>query len=488
MLLNRNSIRGLSQFCWSTVALRAISSRWVNFSSSSIPARLGHEGHGSLGTGTSASNAPEASEQDSEADMRKAEASLAELCQEALDDMPRSEPFKRTPQREREPAYARPAHRYSTRPPIAPGTKEYLRFVRIFGLSTDMTLTDILEGIAQTAPVGRVLHIEWEKKGVVNHRGMEVKGARVLFDHDAAAADLVRLSKQQTFLVRGEPVFVSIWSKRAFHSNAEAENVSRVLHIRGPRDVEDFSEEGIRNFLLGDDRVVRALGPLGLDTEAVVTTELEGDKRRIEWRFFSNEKQAKIVLHILRRAFYKSLSVRPGPDPCWNERLYPKGRTGHKDARYLPATSGELRRPSVHGHGRVSSDKNNHHPPDKMFARPVWERDQILWGAAQKDGRVEDRLVRKSYGQHKKPRPLNESQKERISAWTQMGQFPKTDVQNDRIHDRQQTARPKSLDKEQMKRISAWTEAELPQDGEDPFRQVFQKALSDGKKRGLPKF
>lgn len=342
------------------------------------------------------------------------------LSKTAPSDRLRPAPSRTMPQNGPQPI-RRQQIRDWRRPQLAPETKEYLRFVRIFGLSADMTLANILEGIAQTAPVGRVLHIEWDKKGLIRHREMKVKGAMVLFDHDAAAADLVRLAKQQTFLVRGESVHVSIWAKRAFHGNVEAANASRVLHIRGPRDVENFSEEGIRTVIMENQEVVKVLGSLALDAEAVITTELGGGKRLIEWRFFSNERQAKILLLILRRLFHKSLSVDPGPDPCWNERLYPRDRTGGKDVRYLPAISKGFKWPTVREDGRSSGAWEAHHLSGSMATKAAWERDQMLRETARKDFGHETQLVQKLHGRRKKPAPLDETQRQRIAAWTEAG-------------------------------------------------------------------
>lgn len=241
---------------------------------------------------------------------------------------------------------ARPHNR--ARPHIAPGAREYLRFARIFNLATTTTLGDILGALAATAPVGRVLDIAWDRGGRARpFKGRDVRAAIVLFDHEAAVVDLMRLATQRRgvgaggdgvqegFCVCGERPFVSVWTQRAFNGNVDAPEFSRVLVMQGSQDVPGFSEEELRALLLGNEAVVKALGELGLETEQVVTTDSGMGQRKIEWRFFSNQKQARVVLPIMRRYFYKELRIDFGPDPCWNEKDYPRQRTSTRDVRHL---------------------------------------------------------------------------------------------------------------------------------------------------------
>ncbi|CAN8106060.1 unnamed protein product [Discula destructiva] len=272
------------------------------------------------------------------------------------------------------PEAARPFS-LARRPSIAPGTKEYFRFARIFGLSADMTLADVLAGIAATAPVGRVLDISWDRPNrIVRRSGRDVRGAFVLFDHDAAPVDLVRLARQRTFRVRGEVLHVSVWTQRPFHGNTVAENSSRVLCLRGPRDVEGFSEEGIRELLMGNANVVKALGPLGLDAEAVKTTDWGGGQRLIEWRFFSNEKQCRVVFPIVRRYFYKELTIGYGRDPCWDEKVYPRQRMSSHKIRQLSGIAEALRAPNPRRRHR--GDEGNTLPREVMVKWSPEEYDQ----------------------------------------------------------------------------------------------------------------
>lgn len=202
--------------------------------------------------------------------------------------------------------------------------RKFFRFVRIFGLDMHTTLADIVEGIAQTAPVGRVLSVRFERKTTIKN-GIEFKAALVLFDHRVAPIDLQRLARQGSFLVRGACPWVAVSYERSFHDNDFSELSSRVVLLHGRTDVADFSEEGIRDLIVSNTEAMRSLGPLGLESEPVWVRDWDG-RRYMEWRFFDNYKQARVFLQILRRYFHKQLSVAPGPDPCWNSSLYPKER------------------------------------------------------------------------------------------------------------------------------------------------------------------
>lgn len=216
--------------------------------------------------------------------------------------------------------------------------KKYFRLSRIFGLQMSTTFVDIVRGIEHTAPVGRVLSIQFEKNTSVM-RGTEYKAATVLFDDEAAPVDLLQLAKQGTFLVCGACPFVAIHYGRAFHGNDHHELSSRVLVIRGRSDVAEFTEGGIRDLVANSPAAVRALGPLGLESEPVVIRDWEGT-RHMEWRFFDNEKQTRVLFLVLRRHFYKKLTIFPGRDPCWNPYLYPKDRKDSMRSRATTSSRG----------------------------------------------------------------------------------------------------------------------------------------------------
>ncbi|KAJ4417268.1 hypothetical protein N0V82_006301 [Gnomoniopsis sp. IMI 355080] len=372
-------------------------------------------------------------EEELDAEIRRAGASLADLSLQAapaFDSRPKSSGT--TPLTGPQPAHEQRTQGLG-KPQVSAEKRNYFRFVCILGLSAETRLADILEGIAQTAPVGRVLHVHWEKDEVAIRRKSKSKAAFVLFDHDVAAADLVRLAKQRVFLVRGKTPHVSIWDKRPFNSNFTGEDASRVLHIRGPRDVEGFSVEGIRDLLLGNDRIVKALGPLGLDAETIVTKQIGGGRQLIEWRFFSNDKQARPVLFLLRRLFYKSLSIDFGPDPCWNEELYPRVCKG---TRRLPVIREPFKWPSVRRQELTSSDEDTHDSPERNVARPAFEPYQMSSEDLQKDATHGIQLLEKLLGHDKAPlTTLGERQYERIAAWTQTSQSAKTDAQHGHEYD-----------------------------------------------------
>ncbi|KAF3760988.1 hypothetical protein M406DRAFT_334607 [Cryphonectria parasitica EP155] len=214
----------------------------------------------------------------------------------------------------------------------------FYRFARIFGLDPTVTHLDIVRGIAKTAPVGRVLSVAIPDK-IHSKNGKDLKAAIVLFDHAAAPQDLVRLAKQGSFLIRGQPPHVAIYYDRAFSGNDFSENSSRVLYLRGNPDEEGFTEERLRELLLGNDRVVQALGPLGLKSEPVKCSKLPSGQHFMEWRFFDNQRQARVLLQVLRQHFQGRVSITMGHDPCWNKTLYPRDRKNTGNAIYMGAMS-----------------------------------------------------------------------------------------------------------------------------------------------------
>lgn len=233
-------------------------------------------------------------------------------------------------------ATPRPGQRpHRRRESVAAIKRDYFRFARIFGLDSSTTLTDIVEGIAQTAPVGRVLSVQFEKKTSTKN-GRELKAANILFDHEDAPPNLVHLAKQGSFLVRDSCPWVTVYRGRAFHGNDDGEFSSRVVRIRGRADVADFSEEGIRDLMESSPTAMQALGSLGLESEPVRVRDDQDGTRQIDWRFFDNQRQTRVIIPILRRHFYRQLSITPGPDPCWNPTLYPKERTSFKSSFISP--------------------------------------------------------------------------------------------------------------------------------------------------------
>lgn len=223
-----------------------------------------------------------------------------------------------------------------------PEDKGICRFARIFVVDASVTFTDVVAGIAQTAPVGRVLSMSQRRYSWATKNGKSRRLFTVLFDHEAAPLDLVRLASQGVFTVRGETPHVTVWREHKFKSNDHDKFSSRVLLLRGRNDVEDFSEDGIRALVQGDPMAVRALGSLGLSSETVVTTENEEEgTRAIEWRFFDNHKQVRPLFMILRRHFQGRASIAPGRDPCWNAASYPWTRSLESEEK-APEASQEI--------------------------------------------------------------------------------------------------------------------------------------------------
>lgn len=218
------------------------------------------------------------------------------------------------------------------RPVLEPGQKQYYRFARIFGLDPATSLTDIVAGIMETAPVGRVLSVSFEKKVGHAKEGKNALSAFVLFDHEAGPRKLVGLAKAKKFSVLGACPFVAVYHERAFHANDHSETSSRVVRLKGRADVVDFNEQAIRNLLADNREVMKVMGPLGLAAETVITRDSQSGVRHMEWRFFDNQKQASVFVTLLRRQFYGKVSVQFGPDPCWDPGLYPRDGVNLEDA------------------------------------------------------------------------------------------------------------------------------------------------------------
>lgn len=467
MLLIRRSLRIASHSGRTVQALRVIPSSWVCFSSSSVKADHGLIRHDLHGVTTESSAFSEASEVDYGVEQLQTEASSAGLGQQMAPDQGSRPERSRTTQLIRWPQPAVEELLRVRKSLYSTLKGRCFRCVRLFTLGSDVTLADILEGIAQTAPVGRVLHIEWEKHAITHQYGQEsAKCAFVLFDTHAAALDLFRLAKQQTFLVRGKRVFASIWRQVAFDTNFEREDASRVVYIRGPRYVEGFNEEDMRKVLMRHERLVQTVGPLGLDAEACITEALGRGEKSITWRFYSQEKQARPVLAILRQAFYKKLRIRVGRDPCWNEDLYPKDRTNSSTDRFLPMPAKkEFSWPSVRKDNHISRDKqptklvrkyfiasaedHKHMPKEKGQIKhkqnsqqvekpsisPTKDQELMPGKGGQPVHERDIELIEKLYGSPDVPLRLDERQEERIAAWTQITHLPKTNTQHDQEND-----------------------------------------------------
>lgn len=294
----------------------------------------------------------------------------------------------------------------------AAGRKQYYRFVRLFGLHPEVTHLDIVKGISETAPVGRVLSVDIGNK-VSKLNQKDVRFAFVLFDHEAAPQDLLRLSKQGSFLVHGETPHVALYRDRAFNNNDPADLSSRVLQLCGSPDVEGFSEEELRELLLSNQQVAQALGPLGLSSEPVEWRIVSKDKILMEWRFFDNHKQVKVLLPILRRLFYRELSVWPGPDPCWNSEIYPRDRHNTGNAMYLGflgRTTEHFKQHRASGATSAPLFRGESTLPSRLAQIIGSRRSEAYDGARGKRG---NDMVQKD-------ERLNKDERQRVRAWTEL--------------------------------------------------------------------
>ncbi|ROW08773.1 hypothetical protein VMCG_02720 [Cytospora schulzeri] len=228
--------------------------------------------------------------------------------------------------------------------------------VHITGLDPTLTLPELLQSIAETAPVGMVL----SARLLPDKNNNEPKGPRkkprelyslssnphippppppppsspqkadIVFGNENAPYELRQRARDGTFLVRGRTPFVAVNSQLVFNYPKVELRRSRVLRIRGPPGVEGFSEEAIRAVLAADATAMEAVGALGVQSEPVLMREEEeevkeggeegrtgGMVRVMEWRFFGTV-QAKAFKVVLREHFGRQLEIANAPDPCWD--------------------------------------------------------------------------------------------------------------------------------------------------------------------------
>lgn len=196
--------------------------------------------------------------------------------------------------------------------------------VHITGLDPSLTLTELLQSIAETAPVGMILSARLlpadGRRG--NSRPSSLK-ADIVFGNENAPYALRQRAREEAFLVRGRPPFVAVNTQLAFDSPKADLRRSRALRIRGPPGVNGFDEASMRGILASSAAAMRAAGALGVESEPVETREehvgAEGVMRVMEWRFFDND-QARAFKHALREHYGQALEINSGPDPCWDYR------------------------------------------------------------------------------------------------------------------------------------------------------------------------
>ncbi|ROW00007.1 hypothetical protein VPNG_08333 [Cytospora leucostoma] len=201
------------------------------------------------------------------------------------------------------------------------------RGVIVTGLDPDVTLPELLQSIARTAPVGAIASAFL----LPSQRQGANKGAKVNFSQRRAAMQLVRLSREKTFLVRGRTPFVTE-HRKALAARGALRSVppplsecfqTRVLVLEGPAGVEGFDEVSIRRLLVADEVAMRDSGPFGMESEGVITTDSpDGTRRSIEWRFNSYSAQALPFKKVIKRHFGEQLRVTHGRDPCCAEDIY----------------------------------------------------------------------------------------------------------------------------------------------------------------------
>lgn len=224
------------------------------------------------------------------------------------------------------------------------------RAVIITGLDYDVTVTELLQSIARTAPVGAIssaflLPRQSRHAYYPNPRSrwppargdMLAAGAKVSFNQRWAAMELVRLAREKVFRVRDRAPFVTEDRSRShLHADGPPPPLSqyvqtRVLVLEGPPRLEGFDEPAIRQLLRSNGAAMMDAGPYGDLSEPVVTKDLKNGVRRMEWRFFSYAAQALPFKKIIRLHFGNRLTVRHGRDPCCPVQVWEEERRRNRE-------------------------------------------------------------------------------------------------------------------------------------------------------------
>ncbi|KUI66144.1 hypothetical protein VM1G_02286 [Cytospora mali] len=220
------------------------------------------------------------------------------------------------------------------------------RAVIITGLEHDVTVTEVLQSIARTAPVGAVsaafllpLQSPFRKGPKRYHQDPEsnmLGGAvKVSFCQRGAALELVRLSREKIFRVRDRAPYVTedrqAIRRKAFQPPPLNQGLqTRVLVLEGPTYIRGFDTASIRKLLSADAKAMENAGYYGILSEPVITTNTKEGWRRIEWPFFSYSAQALPFKRVIKNHFDDRLKVTHGRDPCCPEHMWEEARRVHQ--------------------------------------------------------------------------------------------------------------------------------------------------------------
>lgn len=213
-----------------------------------------------------------------------------------------------------------------------------------------MTVTELLQSIARTAPVGAIssalllplqpvdAYYRDPRSRWPPARGDRLAaGAKVSFNRRDDAIEFIRLAREKVFRVRNRTPYVAEDRSRA-RSGAPVPPPSmdqylhtRVLVLEGPPGTRGFDEATIRRVLRSDEKAMSDAGPFGDLSEPVITTLLGNGLRRMEWRFFSYALQAMPFKKVIRAHFVSRLSVRHGRDPCCPMEVWEEERRRNRE-------------------------------------------------------------------------------------------------------------------------------------------------------------
>lgn len=228
------------------------------------------------------------------------------------------------------------------------------RAVIISALPHDVSVTEVLESIARTAPVGaissafllprpprRVYDSKAAAQGPPARDNMLGPAVKVNFNQRGSALRLIRLAREKVFQVRNKTPYVSE-DRKGFLRSGDTKllplsqyNQTRVLILEGAPNVKGFDEATIRQLLRSDATAMHHARSLGDLSESVITKTVDNGQRRMEWRFFSYSDQALPFKKVIKAHFGNRLSVRHGRDPCCPLKLWEAERRrnqGHSKA------------------------------------------------------------------------------------------------------------------------------------------------------------
>ncbi|PSR89012.1 hypothetical protein BD289DRAFT_481817 [Coniella lustricola] len=204
----------------------------------------------------------------------------------------------------------------------------HLRYVSLTGFPRSTTLCDVLRGIAQTAPVGRIKRISFRQPSN-DSEPRDVK-VLILFDNIAAPYDLYRLSKSGAFFINGVQIRrCRLEGPTKEMQAAQCDKVSRTLVLSGRSSLQGFDAQNLLTMVMDrfpKDNPAIAWLFRGLEFEPIKQVDFGNGRRRLVCRFVSKISQVVNLKIGIETVFEGRIRCSFGRDPCWDPDLYPWDR------------------------------------------------------------------------------------------------------------------------------------------------------------------